>query len=157
MIKLWHATNPESAQEILSHGVNFDFPRQSDVGDFGWGFYLTGRPERARTYGSTLLEVMVDPTRLAHVPNPYFLEGLNAVSPATDVEHLFHSFAFDGMGKMMTCSNAYSPRGKEAKAKAIRQAFIAAGWAGIITARDDRETVIFTSRWDAIGSIKRAS
>lgn len=157
MIKLWHATTPDNAQAILRDGIDFQAPRANDVGDFGWGFYLTRRPERARCYGRALLEVVIDPDRLAVVPNPYFLEGLTTIKPVTKAEMLFHCIAFDRDGQMMTCSGEYRRPWQERVAKAIRKSFIAAGWAGILTAREDCEVVIFTSQYHAIDSITEVS
>jgi hypothetical protein len=134
MTRVFHGTrHPES---VLS-GVRMDVPREKDAGDFGWGFYCTWDHRRAGKYGEVLV-VDVDLHKFAYIPNPYFLRGLREVEPRTDVEKLFHSIAFhDGVMK-----NVQAGYDREETAKAIRVAFLEAGYDGIVS-EDHRELVVF--------------
>jgi hypothetical protein len=143
----WHGTR--AADAILAHGVDFAAGRASDPGDLGWGFYLSGSRARARCYGRQLLRVTIRPARFAYLPNPYFLDGMNSVAPTTDVERLFYAHAFES-DDMKTCSARHD---NEAAAKAVRDAFVAAGYAGIITPYEGGEAVVFTP--DGIAKIER--
>lgn len=143
----WHGTR--SADAIMARGIDFGIARRSDPGDLGWGFYLTGNRARARSYGSQLLRVTIRPEHFAYLPNPYFLEGLAPVAPQTDVEWLFYDLAFED-GHMKTCSGRYD---NEAAAKEVRDAFLAAGYAGIITPYEGGEAVVFAP--EGIASIER--
>lgn len=139
--RFYHGTSKERAAEILERGVDLNAPRSHDVGDFGWGFYITQNLVRAQQYGSVILEVEVDLSLFAYVPNPYFCEGLTPTQPQTPPERLFHSLAFDHEGRMKTVHQGLS--GSDTVARVIREEFLQHGYLGITTDRDDKETVVF--------------
>ena len=153
-VKLWHATTIEAAAAILRGGVNMEAQRRNDVGDLGWGFYLTGSMSRARCYGRGILEIEIHRDQFAVVSNPYFLKGMDVVRPKTEDERLFYSLAFDELGDMMTCSGRYDRAAKETAARNIRLAFLELGCAGIISDYSDGEVVVFAA--EGIVSIKEA-
>lgn len=146
MDRWFHGTH--KVEEILAGGVDLSAPRH-DVGDFGWGFYLTTKESRARNYGEVLV-VEIDESRFARLENPYFLNRGHDVDPETDVERLFHEHAFEeleggcdgGTYRNMITVNSL-PDKRRTASQAIRDAFLAAGYAGIITDHDGGETVVF--------------
>jgi hypothetical protein len=122
----YHGTpNPDS---LVEHGPDMEHKRSKDVGDLGWGFYCTTIPERAASYGS-VVRVVLDIGTFAHVPNPYFLNGLDEVEPRTAEERLFHQLTF-GNGFMGT---VVAGTGREATARRVRDEFLARGFQGIVT------------------------
>lgn len=141
LLSFLHGTDLASAEAIIRDGVTAEPPsRVHDPGDFGWGFYLTRDPARARSYGHTLVGVDVHIDRFAVIPNPYFIDRLTEIQPVTAVEKLFHSIAFRN-GRMRTCTASIEER--IAIARSIRNAFVLDGFAGIRTERPDGETVLF--------------
>jgi hypothetical protein len=139
-VRLFHGTG--HAATILAEGFDLEAPRH-DPGDFGHGVYLTDSLGRAKSYGEPL-EIRVDVSRYARIPCPYFLDGLTALEPSTAPERLFHALAFPegSAGPMATVKGQQ----RTATAHAIRDAFLAAGYAGIIAGpddRDQREVVVF--------------
>ena len=136
-MRWFHGTSSTSAAGILSSGVDVDAPRVRDAGDLGWGFYLTSDLARARACGEVVLEVRVDPSRLGHLPSPYFLDGLRSVEPVTAVERLFHGLAFRD-GEMLTVSGS----DREGVARSIRDGFMDAGYTGI-QSESPSELVLF--------------
>ncbi len=135
----YHGTS--HLDEILTKGFDIDAPRRSDPGDFGWGTYLTKSRPRARAYGK-VLQVHVDPTKLAHIQDPYFLHAGERTRPVTDLEKLFYELAFpDGPSSMKTVQGPTDAR--VACAKIIREEFLSRGYSGITTSMDDCESVIF--------------
>lgn len=150
-----HGTSSAQAETILADGFDLEAQRRSDPGDFGWGVYLTDRASRARAYGERVLQVTIDPTRFARITNPYFLKGLEEVEPVTDVEKLFHGVAFRG-GQMLVVKADSEER--VAIARRIREAFIGAGYDGIIAGPDSNgqcEVVVF--RTEAIVSVENST
>ena len=143
MARFYHGTTRQRADLILAEGVDLSAQRSHDEGDFGWGFYVTRDVCHARSYGPIVIEVDLDLERFAYIENPYFLEGFTRIDPKTKVEHLFHSSAIDPeTQEMLTCCNVLSDRHVSA-AQNIRDTFLAAGYAGITTGREDGETVVF--------------
>lgn len=142
-LMLYHGTSPEAARRILRHGFDPEAARSHDPGDFGWGTYLTSIPARARGFGvGALLRVEVDPSKLAFIPSPYFLEQGRPVSPRTPVERLLYDTAFESeTGRMRTVQGRIGER--ISVARAVRDAFLVAGWHGIRSGHSDDETVIF--------------
>lgn len=141
-MRLFHGTSTDSAAKVLAEGFDVDAERRSDPGDLGWGTYLTNRSARARAYGE-VLEVEIDESRFARLPNPYFLDGLSEVEPETLVERVFHRLVFAN-GIMLTVKGSKEER--VIVAKRIAEAFMTAGYAGIIAGpfRDGSiEVVIF--------------
>jgi hypothetical protein len=137
----YHGTDPEKAAAIVRGGVDV-WAERRDAGDFGWGFYVTADLARARAYGGAVLVVTLDLGRYAFVKNPYFLDGLDPVGPQTEAERLLHGLVVDPQtGQMLTCNVGLS--GREAASQAVRAAFLARGYAGIVTGLCDRETVVF--------------
>lgn len=137
---MYHGTTATCADSILERGIDLNWRRVRDPGDFGWGFYLTGQHQRARQHGQVVLAARIELTEFAHVSNPYFLDGLDPVEPQSDVEKLFHSIAFDGE-QMLTVNGR--PDQRVHVAKAVRDAFLAEGYAGIATPYDGWEVVVF--------------
>jgi hypothetical protein len=137
MLTLYHGS--PFAQKIMDGGIDLGFRRTSDPGDFGWGFYLTNSLNRAKNYGQ-VLQVTIDDRLYARIPNPYFLERLQILSPETPEEHLFYDLAFDPVtGEMLTVTGPQ----REAICKRIREVFLQHGYAGIVTDLHDQETVVF--------------
>jgi hypothetical protein len=126
--------------DILSDGFDFGAVRRSDPGDFGWGLYLTRSLARARAIGSDVLIVMVDISRFARIPNPYFLSGTKEMVPHTEAERLFHRSAFRN-GEMITVMGNEADR--VAASKDLAEVFVRRGWGGIVT--DGDEVVVFDS------------
>lgn len=142
MIQTWyHGTRAETAKLILSKGVDTEAPKTSDPGDFGWGFYLTKRWARAKAYGEVVLSVGIDPGGLAYIANPYFFKGFKVTKPKTMEEHLFHQIAFAPDGSMKTVTGDRRERVKVSRA--IREAFLSAGYLGILSDYDGGEVVLF--------------
>lgn len=142
------------AEAIVTDGFDIEAPRTTDPGDFGWGVYLTDRVARARCHGE-VLAVDVDTSRFAYIPSPYFIDGFDERTPETDVERLFYDLAFKN-GKPLLIVGSQEQR--VAIAKAIRSAFIEAGYDGILSAPDRMgqvEAVVF--HIDAIQSVSRRS
>ena len=129
----YHGTQHRAA--ILLNGIDVNAPRSHDAGDLGWGFYIDRRLGRAEAYGE-VLECELSMDRMAHIPNPYFLDGLKPVAPTTPEEKLFHDLAFDG-DEMKTVRGD----NREDVAKAIRETFLRHGYIGILT--DSGEAVVF--------------
>lgn len=129
-------------EEVEKHGVDFDAPRATDPGDFGWGFYLTKRPVLANIHGR-VFQVTIDPSKLAYIENPYFLlDDLHPRLPVTPEEKLFWDIAFDNEGNMLTINADKETRVQTAKE--IQRAFLAAGFTGIRTDYGEGETVLFS-------------
>lgn len=137
----WYHGTPRW-KSILDDGIDIDAPKHSDPGDFGWGIYLTKRLTRAQRYGK-VFQLTVETDKLAHVPNPYFLSGLQALTPVTPEEKLFYSLAFDANDNMLTVSGTNQER--IAASKKIRNSFLAAGYLGIISDYDGGEAVLFNT------------
>lgn len=137
----YHGTSGEDAARILRAGIDVERERRSDPGDFGWGVYLAHDPERARSYGPVVLEFLVEEAGLARIPNPYFVAGLDEVAPVTEAERRFHALAFAPGGRMRTVQGRWAER--VAASREIRDAFLAAGYAGIRSDYLGGETVIF--------------
>lgn len=151
MKRFFHGTR--HAESILEQGFDLGAQRRTDPGDLGWGIYLTDTPARARAHGEALA-VVVDDSRFARIKNPYFEENLKRVEPETDVEALFYDNAFDENGEMVTVRGEWEER--VAASKAVRAAFLRAGYQGIISGPDRRgqhEVVVFDP--DSIHSIDR--
>jgi hypothetical protein len=143
----YHGTTREAAESIRRDGFLLTAPRAHDVGDFGWGIYLTRSLARANTYGEVVLDVEVElRTVWARIANPYFICKLTPLRPCTDVEWLFHSIAFDrASGNMLTCGQGASPEVRRETAVRLRDSFLRAGFDGIITDLEDKEAVIFNT------------
>lgn len=157
---LYHGTRPEAAEAILREGFDIEAARgPADVGDLGWGVYLSDSRSRSRNYGPVLLEVDVDTGDFARLPRPYFLRGLKETLPETPEEHLFHDAAFSG-GEMLTVRGR-DLRGRERAARHIRDVFLNAGYDGLIAGpyvgkgRGDHEVVVFNP--DTILSVRLAA
>jgi hypothetical protein len=131
----FHGTFPGAARDIIEYGFDFEAERSSDPGDFGWGVYFSDSFIRARAYGRAVLEVELDLTSFARLPNPYFLRGFDSVAPTTDVERLFYTLAFSG-GEMLTVRGSRAER--EETSRAIRESFLSLGFLGILTGPDER-------------------
>jgi len=125
---------------ILKHGVDINYPRVTDAGDLGWGWYLTDNINRAKTHGKVLI-VRIDASDYAFIANPYFIQNLQHFGPRSSVEKLFYDLAFDAKGTMLTVSGTKTSR--EQVSKQIRDVFLAHGYKGIITSLKDSETVVF--------------
>lgn len=151
-MRLYHGTSYASAERILAEGVSFSVTRRSDPGDLGWGFYLTGSKERAKAYGPAVISLEIDTSSLARVDNPYFVDKGQPIDPVSDSERLFfrHAFSDDGQ-RMLTVQGHESER--VAAAKAVRKAFLEAGYQGIVSRYQGVEVVLFTS--EPIGAIVR--
>ena len=148
----FHGTGSAEAARILAGGFDLEAPRRSDPGDFGWGAYLTDQSSRARAYGEQVLRVEVGLRRFARIANPYFLDGLREVEPATPEERLFHGTAFRD-GAMVSVKA--DPGERAAVARRIGEAFKEAGYDGILAGPDgrgQREAVVFN-----LGSIVRVA
>lgn len=143
---LYHGSS--AWEKILEVGFDLEHPRRSDPGDFGWGLYLSANPARARSYGK-VLKVSLDPSRLAYISNPYFLDRFERVEPKTEEEKLFYGLVFDG--DIMKTVNLPSDL-RVAAAKLVRQVFLEKGYTGIRTSLDDEETVLFS-----LSAIQRVS
>lgn len=138
-IKLFHGTDPKSALNIMTDGIQINHPRKHDSGDFGWGFYLTDDKSRAKGMGGeAVLEITVNLKRFAYIEKPYFLENHQLTYPKNAVEELFWINAFDNAGNMTTIH----AEDREKAAKTIRKVFIDAGYDGIQTGYKG-ETVVF--------------
>lgn len=137
MGKFYHGTS--FAGRIITSGFDISSARRNDPGDFGWGIYFTQQWARAQAYGR-VLQVEMDVSRFAVIPNPYFLKGFERVSPVSEVEQLFHNLVFDG--DVMRTVNL---RGEErvAAAHQVREVFLERGYKGILTRSDDGEAVAF--------------
>jgi len=152
-VEAWyHGTEPQRARAILRAGVDLQAERRRDPGDFGWGFYLTREIERAECHGGAVLQVQLDPSRLARIDNPYFIAqgSFDPVTPSTDAQRLFHQIAFDlqddfelGAGpRMRTVRGPLQQRIETSQA--IRDAFLAAGYTGILASQiQGGEAVVF--------------
>jgi hypothetical protein len=95
---------------------------------------------------------VVDDSRYARIASPYFIKGFEQTKPETDVERLFYAHAFDEDGEMLTVRADWPER--VAASKAVRDAFLRAGYQGIIAGPDPRgqtEVVVFDP--DSITSI----
>jgi len=137
-VRYLHGTHPDTAEKVLADGFDVEVPRRSDPGDFGWGVYLTSKLSRAKSYGSTILEVEIDEVQFVRMTNPYFLDGLKSVEPSTFAEKLFHRIAFDG-DTMLTVKDPPpakpgfpEPKSRVEVCKEIAQQFTIRGVAGII-------------------------
>lgn len=146
METFYHGTN--RSDEILASGFDIDAPRRCDPGDFGWGVYLTAKLGRAKFLG-TVLQVEVDLTRFALVPNPYFLSKGEEVLPVTPEEKLFYECVFS-KGGMRTINGRREERANHAKE--VQRLFLSAGFLGICTKTYDNEAVVFST--DAILSVQ---
>lgn len=130
-------------KEIEERGIDFDAPRATDPGDFGWGFYLTKRPVLANLHGR-MFQVTIDPSKLAYIENPYFiLDDFQPRLPVTSEERLFWNTAFDAEGNMLTINADMETRIRTAKE--LQRVFLAAGYTGIRTAYGTGEAVLFNS------------
>jgi hypothetical protein len=149
---LYHGTSPESAETLLAQGFDTEAVRKHDVGDWGWGIYLTDSLPRARSYG-TVLEVDVDESDFAHIKSPYFLDGFTDLDPETPAEQLFFDIAFDERRDMLTVRGG----NRERVAREVRDAFLHEGYSGIYPGLTDamgtKDVVVFDP--DAIRSIRR--
>jgi len=141
--RFYHGTSLDAAGVIVQEGFRLDMPQAHDVGDFGQGIYLTHELARAQSYGRAILTVEADVTHCARVPNPYFLDGLRTVEPRTEAERLFFLIAFDSAGRMRTCGPHVQAAARAHAAHELREAFLDAGYTGIVTDRPDGEAVIF--------------
>lgn len=144
-IEVWYHGSPKW-QEILENGIDFDAPRRSDPGDFGWGFYLTKRYSRAKVNGR-VLQFVIDTTQLAYIANPY------EAKKDTLEERLFENLAFmyhdwDGDpypgGIMLTLQGGIEKRIQTAKK--IRKEFLSRGYQGILTDYEGGELVLFSDK-----------
>jgi len=136
---MWYHGTPRW-RDILEKGIDIDAPKHSDPGDLGWGIYLTGKLIRAKVYGR-VFEIEIDTSRMAYIPNPYFLEGLSRLQPITPEEKLFYSLAYDTEGEMLTLHG--SKENRITAARAIQRGFLDAGYAGIVSDYDEGEAVLF--------------
>lgn len=139
---LYHGTSKEKAASIMRSQFDFDARRSSDPGDFGWGVYLTAYKPRAKAYGEVVLEVVIDDSRLAYIPNPYFLEKLEEIKPVTPEEIKFYDLAFDDNLEMLTIHAV----NREDVCKKIQKEFVLDGYTGIRSDYHGGEYVIFDSR-----------
>lgn len=130
--------------KILEDGFDIEAKRASDAGDFGWGIYLTKKKSRAKLYGH-ILEITIDPSRYAYIPNPYFTQSLRELKPQTDVEKIFYDLAFacTDKGIVMLTLHDTASTSREKVAKNIRRVFLDLGYAGIITDHAGGEAVVF--------------
>lgn len=136
---LYHGTTRERADAIERDGLDPDATRRSDPGDFGMGIYLTARRSRAKAYGPAVFRVEVDPSKLARISRPYFLDGFKQVEPETPEERMFYAIAFDDRGEMLTVKGG----NREAVSRAVARAFLRAGYTGIATEHSGGEVVVF--------------
>lgn len=120
-MKLYHGTPTPHA---VLRGIDLSVPRLRDPGDFGWGFYCTMDPARARTHGDVLI-IAMDVSRFALIPDPYRETGLE-----TPEEKLFHRLAFEG-DQMLTVVGSR----RQVVAKTIQCEFLRRGWLGIFSER----------------------
>ena len=163
MKTFYHGTSNDQAANILANGVNLDYPRVQDPGDFGWGFYITQNLDSAKSYsrGGAILKVTVDETKLAFIQDPYFTptksSGGKRTKPETDAEKLFFDIAYTGedileydssgrirsiqLARMSTVAGPPSEIVKAAKK--VREAFLASGYSGIETLHRGSEAVLF--------------
>ena len=137
MKTFFHGTNAEAAASILKDGVDIDHPRKKDPGDFGQGFYLTTMLIRAKVNGHSILEVDVDTSKFAFIPNPY--------QPiiGTEAGFLFKSLAFTSKDEMLTCAHCFRNEERKAACVKIRKTFMDRGFQGIMTKHHGDETVVF--------------
>lgn len=139
-MRVWyHGTTSASAKKIMSEGVDLNAPRVRDPGDLGRGFYLTTDPKRAAVCGDVVLRVGVKASHMACIHSPYFLDGLQELTPTTSAERLFYDTAFQD-GVLRTTTGTAAER--ESAAQQIRDAFVAAGYTGILSSSPS-EMVIF--------------
>lgn len=129
------------ATSLVAKGVDMEAPRTSDPGDFGWGFYVDKNKLRCRQYGKVLI-VWVDVALFAHLPDPYFLKGLEETNPETELERLFFELAFAPDRRMLTVKGDLDERTKVGRQ--IRAVFLEKGYTGIWT--DKGEAVVFDDR-----------
>lgn len=138
---MWYHGTPRW-QAVIDNGINIDAPKHSDPGDFGWGIYLTTKLTRAKTYGRVFV-VEISTSKMAYIPNPYFLDGLRRLAPITEEEKLFYSLAYGADGEMLTVQGSKEER--IAAACRIQRSFLDAGYSGIVSDYDRGETVLFDS------------
>jgi len=139
-MRLYHGTSREACESIWENDVGVSGTRR-EPGDFGYGFYLTKSLVRARSYGPCVLEFLIDTRHYARVDNPYFTSGFNMFWPTTTDERLFYSLAFGSGGEMKTVKG--SPESRLLAAVRIRNAFLGAGYKGIVTKYAGGEVVVF--------------
>ena len=152
MVIAYHGT--DSARMILANGFSNIVARKRDPGDFGWGVYFTTDYDRADRHGESVIKVGIDMYRMALIDNPYFSESGHDTLPLTATEKLFYDAVFVRTAHsrtMTTCCGEWENR--IAAAKRVRQVFLANGFTGITTRREDRETVVFdTSTITVLGT-----
>jgi hypothetical protein len=160
LFTFYHGTTPESAAKILASGFDLDAKKRHDSGDFGDGIYLTVDKTRAKHMGGpAILEVQVDLSRFAYIPNPYFTNKLEHVAPVGPVQEMFYTLAFDNNGNMATIhgDRTFVPieafpfkqvivnQTRKDVCKTIRESFLCNGFWGIHTEYRGLETVVFNT------------
>lgn len=126
-------------EKIRREGFELEAPRRSDPGDFGWGIYVTKQVGRAKCYGDVIC-VVIKTGGLAHIENPYFINGLTQFKPRTPLEELYYNLAFENDEPLLFRRKTEL---RAQTARNIRQGMMQAGYTGITTKYSGCETVIF--------------
>lgn len=140
------------AKEICLTGFDLWAPRTSDVGDLGWGIYLTSNWHEARRYAGPqggVLEVDVNTDDFLFVKERF-------KGPHTDAEKLWWEvIGADDEGRLLTVSLPHPER--EEHSKRVRQRFLDMGIKGVATGpyRGDYEVVVFDP--EAIEAMRMAA
>jgi len=143
-VLLYHGTDEDLALAILEEGFNLRAYRRHDAGILGWGVYLASTIPATVPYGTSVLRVRIDSSLFARIGDPHNPQDTHA-------EKLFRRVAFDGEDLLTAPDSILGPSGRVSTLKQVRDTFLAAGYAGIISMTGD--VVVFDS--DAILSVRR--
>lgn len=153
ILHLYHGT--PSWEEVLKSGFNTEADRLTDVGDFGWGIYLTSNRARAQCHGK-VLRVSIQTHNMAFIKNPYFLKNGKATKPdpSNRYAQIFYDIAFAEDGKkMLTVGGTEAER--IAVAERIRDTFVYDNSIhGIVTQHTDDELEVVVFQSDQILEVK---